>query len=169
MTSVLYDSEPLITMTRGKPLDVDTLGTSEFLNYKSDPLDRLQSLENYKIELIKRKIEGLLKLPEKWDGENSKPISLIAASTAEIITYIVSGDYSNLAQFFPTPNGGIQVEWFIDGNELEIEIDENGNATVVSVDDQGTKLLEHDFELRETDILRKIRQEVERLSRKLSK
>ena len=169
MTLALDNPGTAITMVQGKTLEPELSGAREFLLYKPDSYTHWSSSEEYKIDLINKQIRSLCELPEKWDGEYARPISEIAAKTAAMIAYVVSGDHADLAQFFPTPNGGIQVEWFVDGNELEIEIDENGNAYVTSVDNKGRILFEHEFRLREASILRKIEQEVERLSPKLLK
>lgn len=114
------------------------------------------------------KIEELKKLPDKWDGEHAKPVTLAATKNAIFIAYLVSGNYIKFAQFFPLPTGGVQIEWFINENELEIEIDENGTMFVVAVDNSDSTLFEHEFELSNIEIINKIRQEVKRLGQMLS-
>ncbi len=169
MTLALENLVLSTTMTQGKTLEPDTSGAREFLQYEPSSNTNLPLSEERKIELITRQITSLLELPEKWDGEKAQHVSEIAAQRAASITYLVSGDYADLAQFFPTPIGGIQVEWFVNGNELEIEIDNKGNAFVASVDEKGTTLFEQEFSLNDVTILKKIKQEIERLSLKLRK
>ncbi len=169
MTFALDISVPSITMVQGKTFEPDVSSWREFLWMVPNTFNRWLTSEEYKTDLIKRQINNLRELPEKWDGQYAQPVSVVAAQAAATITYLVSGDYAHLAQFFPLPNGGIQVEWFIDGNELEIEIDEMGSAYVTSVDNKGKLLFELEFTLIKTDVIKQIQREVDRLSSMLDK
>ncbi len=112
--------------------------------------------DNGKSDQIKSKIQNLYQLPEGWDGEYAKPVSREAASKAAYITYAIAKDYIELVQFFPLVAGGMQIELFVGGNQLEIEIDENGNAFVVFVDDSGDIKFEGEFQLRDLHMIGKI-------------
>ena len=117
-----------------------------------------------KFYFIDQKIKSLLELPKQWDGEHAERVTDIAAGTATLIAYFVSGCRVDLVQFFPTVTGGIQLDWFIDGNELEIEIDKDGNFLIVSVDKNGSKIYEQEFNSIDATVFYQIRQQVNRLS-----
>jgi hypothetical protein len=72
-----------------------------------------------------------------------------------------------VAQFFPLPDGGIQVEWYIEGNELEIEIDSEGHLYSLSSSADGILLFEEEFTLEDCEIINKLSQEVKRLTKLL--
>jgi hypothetical protein len=157
----------------------DSLGVEEFYNtsptyQRLRPSTILMTLNivnggfsmSSKANYISERINTLLKLPARWDGDQAKEISLKAAEIAATITYIVLGD-PMVAQFFPLPDGGIQAEWYIEGNELEIEIDSEGHLYSLSSSADGILLFEEEFTLEDCEIINKLSQEVKRLTKLL--
>lgn len=146
----------------------DLRSNGEFLLYGSNNKVLLPigypDRDEQKSEQIKSRITQLCSLPVGWDGEYAQPVSRKAGNKAAYVTYAVSKDYIDLVQFFPLPNGGIQIEFLVGGNELEIEIDENGNAFVVATDNSGYTKFEGEFELRDSNMLVKITEEVKNLA-----
>jgi hypothetical protein len=49
-------------------------------------------------------------------------------------------------QFFPLPNGGLQLEWHAGGEDIEIEVDPSGTAFVLATNATGEVLLEGDLD-----------------------
>jgi hypothetical protein len=51
-------------------------------------------------------------------------------ATAQVLVKLIDG-HSQVPQFFPLPDGGIQVEWY--GNdEIEIDVDGSGEAYAIA-------------------------------------
>ena len=74
-------------------------------------------------ETVDEKLLRLVELPPNWDGYHAKPITIEAVETAR---RMLSG-----APIVPLPGGGIQIEWHLDGHEVEITIAPNGKIEEV--------------------------------------
>ena len=64
-------------------------------------------------------IEGIQALPAGWDSYGGKAIDETAAQTAVALIAALSQS----PQIVPLGTGGIQIEWRLDGIEVEITID----------------------------------------------
>ena len=79
-------------------------------------------------------INRLLALPERWDGGHAAAISPRSAIISlHLVAYLVD-EAVPPPQVFPLPDGGVQLEWLIDGNGLEIEVTPAGVANALGVD-----------------------------------
>lgn len=87
-------------------------------------------------------ISNLLNLPPAWDGRRALPIADRAAKSVLRATLMVADDSSLTPQYFPLPNGGIQVEWQAAGAGLEIECDPEGDCHVLAVNHSNEVVLE---------------------------
>jgi len=67
------------------------------------------------LEILKQ----LRELPENWDSYGSPKITDAALASASVVL-------TRPGQAVPTSLGGVQVEWHIDGVDLEIEIGPSG-------------------------------------------
>lgn len=96
------------------------------------PFARDKLLENAQTIL------ALLELEPAWDGSRGKPLSVEAAGVAVQILIDVIPIERPSPQLVPLPSGGIQIEWHVAGNDLEIEIDAKGELHIlaVTVDDE---------------------------------
>lgn len=83
-----------------------------------------------------------------WDGRQAKPITQQAAYAAVgvVLTLMLDGQ-SEFPQFFPLPDGGIQVEWYAD-DQVEIAIDGRGEAHVLATAANGDVVAEGIFDPR---------------------
>lgn len=76
---------------------------------------------------LRSKVQELAKLPENWDGNNAKKISLSTTNfTLSLLDEIRIGSlnrigFVNKLEIFPTINGGYQFEIRVGFRELEIE------------------------------------------------
>lgn len=125
------------------------------------------SNENNSIAIanITSEINKLLKLAPGWDGMRAHEITVKAVSQAIFIIFILKiVDSLLIPQFFPLPDGGIQLEWHVDNSDLEIEIEADGNLYILGNDGQGKMTFDQDFSLSDTYILNKIADEIEHLS-----
>lgn len=68
---------------------------------------------------------SLLELGENWDSYGASPITPESVAGAERVANVV-GKWEPRA--VPTPNGGVQLEWTVDGVDLEIEIGPDGKT-----------------------------------------
>ena len=117
-----------------------------------------------KIDFIDQKIKSLLDLPQQWDGEHAERVTDAAGAVGVFVAFFLWGKYLDLAQFFPTATGGIQIEWFVNGNEVEIEIDKHGDVYCVSVDKTGSVVFDESINISDIMMLHKVKQEIERVA-----
>jgi hypothetical protein len=98
------------------------------------------------LEWVVQEFTRLRKLPLGWDGHRAKPITQEAIyGAAWVLNAILDGD-SQQPQIFPLPDGGVQVEWYADGDDIEVEIDRIGEAHVLAESARGETLAEGTFD-----------------------
>lgn len=90
-------------------------------------------------------LEQLLALDEGWDGGRAKRVSQVSAILALHLAGNLVSDLLLLPQVFPLPDGGVQLEWLIDGNGLEIEVSPNGEVSALGVDAEGSTEIDSGF------------------------
>lgn len=82
-------------------------------------------------------LRPLLQLDEGWDGAHARKVDQNAAVTSLWVIANLVSDIMVLPQVFPLPDGGIQLEWLIDGNGLEIDVAPAGEIGILGVDRDG--------------------------------
>jgi hypothetical protein len=97
------------------------------------------------LHLASRQLDRLLNLPEGWDGDHAKTVLPTTAILAMQVLGLVAGDVTPAPHVFPLPDGGIQLEWLINGNGLEIEISPNGEFGALGIDAGGLTQIDHEF------------------------
>lgn len=104
-----------------------------------------EALDAEAIAHIVDTVSDLRALPAKWDGHDAKRLTDAAViATITIATQLARKDLL-APQIFPLPDGGMQLEWHVFGNSLEIEIDGSGSPFGASVDAQGNLAWEKEF------------------------
>jgi hypothetical protein len=99
------------------------------------------------VSVVQQRLNGLLELRQGWNGTTSPAISVgAAASAAALALRILSDDVSVGPQFFPLPNGGVQFEWHIGEQSIEVEVDTDGSAFAVAEGTNGAMLIEEDVD-----------------------
>jgi hypothetical protein len=94
------------------------------------------------VEYVEAGLNGLLELRDGWDGRRARAITTAAAqSTVEVLAALMN-DASAPPQLFPLPDGGIQAEWHVGGNHIEVEIDGDGEAHILAQDIDGAYVAE---------------------------
>lgn len=69
---------------------------------------------------VERKINRLLQLASNWDGAGANPIDFESAMTALVFLLQNSLHDMPAPQVVPAANGGIQIEWHLQGSHLEL-------------------------------------------------
>jgi hypothetical protein len=103
------------------------------------------SRQNILLESALRRLILFRRLPPRWDGYRAKVITQEAVYSAAWILGAVLDDDSELPQFYPLPDGGIQIDWYAD-TQIEIEVDGAGEAHVLGVAANGDVLVEGPFD-----------------------
>ena len=83
------------------------------------------------LERVASELTRLGQLRPGWDGRHGKRVTQEAVyATARVMINLLDR-HSQVPQFFPLPDGGIQVEWYGD-DEIEINVDNSGEAYVIA-------------------------------------
>jgi len=124
-----------------------------------------QQLPQY-LKEIERKINRLLDLSAGWDGRRAAcTTSTALTATLQVLLQLTTPD-SLPVQLFPLPDGGIQIEWHISGNSLEIEVDGDGEAFVTAESSDGQIIAEGDLDSASTQgLMRNARKFLAHISR----
>lgn len=99
------------------------------VNQMADELGRLQALE------------------PGWDGRKARPITYAALRGMLDVLASLLDHGSQPPQIFPLPSGGIHIEWLAGGDEIEIDIDNRGCASVVAESATGDLIAEGQLDL----------------------
>jgi len=84
------------------------------------------------VQYVEAELNALCALPERWDGHHAQPISVSAIEGTIQVLGALMDRSSPPPQLFPLPDGGVQAEWHIDGNKIEIEVEGNGDAYLLA-------------------------------------
>jgi hypothetical protein len=151
MTAVASSPSPTVRS------DVDTTwGQSKSLSFHSygkapDEQGLIVDFDEYGdgrrlvLHLAARQLDRLINLPEGWDGGHAKPVLPTTAILAMQVLGLVTDDLTPAPHVFPLPDGGVQLEWLINGNGLEIEISPNGELGALGIDAGGLTQVDHEF------------------------
>lgn len=89
-------------------------------------------------------LNDLLDLPADWDGDGAEPVDITPARAAIDFLESIADSDTIAPQIFPLPSGGVQVEWLIAGNDLELEFAPDGHVHVRASDPDHKFVLERD-------------------------
>lgn len=77
------------------------------------------------IVYAQREMAKLTRLPRGWDGGNGIAVPTTVANLAlTLIKAVTQADGLATPQFSPLPDGGLNIVWLVDGDELTIAFDE---------------------------------------------
>lgn len=94
------------------------------------------------LDLVEGALNQLVALPAGWDGRRAPPVSSAALESLVGLLSLLMGDRTPAPQLFPLPDGGVQAEWHVGGNSIEVEIDGEGEAHVLADRASGENLAE---------------------------
>lgn len=82
-------------------------------------------------------LHDLSRLSDNWDGFGSPPLTPVALASAAKLLRTVALEAVPPPYIGPVTGGGIQIEWYTPGRELEVEILPDGSVEYVTVDETG--------------------------------
>lgn len=103
------------------------------------------------VQYIESKLNELLKLRDGWDGRRARAVTVSAAEATVRLLAALMDESTAPAQFFPLPDGGLQVEWHVGGNSVEVEVDAQGEPHLLASTSDGTTIVEGVIALGEPD------------------
>lgn len=86
---------------------------------------------------LNQELNRLFALPAGWDGPSAEEVTVEAVREAASVLAAVASEAVSAPQFFPLRDGGIQAEWHIGGNDIEIEVNGAGEAYVFAARSDG--------------------------------
>lgn len=76
------------------------------------------------VNYAQRELAALQRLPFGWDGANGLPLrSKFASAALMLVTALTFRDALATPQFSPLPDGGVNIIWLVDGDDLSITLD----------------------------------------------
>jgi hypothetical protein len=94
------------------------------------------------VQYVEAELNVLCALREGWDGHRAQPITINAIEGTVQVLGALMDQTSPPPQLFPLPDGGIQAEWHVAGNRIEIEIEGTGDAYLLADRSDGSTVAE---------------------------
>jgi hypothetical protein len=113
---------------------------------------------------VQNEVNAMLALGDGWDGHRAKPITEEAVGSTIGLVFALCDDLSLPPQFFPLPDGGVQIEWHVGGEAMEVEIDRSGDAHGLATDRAGAVIFDSSLEPTAIETLLPVQTIVRRLS-----
>ncbi len=117
----------------------------------------LRNLDRSQADLLAamNAVGDLAQLPQDWDSYGSRQIQTSAIRQALEILQMANLQHIPMPFVVPVPGGGVQLEWRLEGRELELEVQPDRTIAYLRVDendideegvvpkDQPSAILEH--------------------------
>lgn len=121
------------------------------------------------VRYLQEALNGLLALHAGWDGHHAKQIEPDAVvGVLSALKRLVQAA-SARPQFFPLADGGIQAEWLIGGDSIEVEISPDGTASVLATTAAGVTVTDGPLDAAHPEIASETRAFLSKLSARLNK
>jgi hypothetical protein len=121
------------------------------------------------VAYVEAGLNSLLELRDGWDGRRARAITIPAVQSTVQVLAALMNEASAPPQFFPLPDGGIQVEWHVGGNDIEVEIDSGGEAHVIAQTSDGADVTEGIATPDRPEVLSSAREFLQLLSARLAR
>lgn len=102
---------------------------------------------------VRRKITRLLVMPFGWDGFRATSISPIAGMVANGVLDLLVSDGAPTPQIAPLADGGLEIEWLVDGTAVQVQVSADGEVLVLVEAPNGRELLDGSFRYWNTDYM----------------
>lgn len=97
---------------------------------------------NALISLLAQQLTRLRLLRAGWDGESARPVTDEAIYGAGWLLDRILDTESEPPQIFPLTDGGVQIEWYAAGDEIDIDVDSRGMVHVLATKSSGEVVIE---------------------------
>lgn len=97
------------------------------------------------------RLNSLLDLRDGWDGHRAHAVTIPATEATVRVLASLMDETSAPPQLFPLPDGGLQIEWHVGGNSIEVEIDAGGEPCVLARTHDGATVADGVIALGEPD------------------
>jgi hypothetical protein len=97
---------------------------------------------NALIDLVAQQLQRLRLLSAGWDGGSAQPITGAAIYGAAGLLARLLDAASEPPQIFPLTDGGVQIEWYAAGDEIDIDVDSQGTVHVLATAPNGETVIE---------------------------
>jgi hypothetical protein len=97
---------------------------------------------NALIDVVAQQLRRLRLLRPGWDGASAQPITPEAIFGAGGLLGRILDAESEPPQIFPLTDGGVQIEWYAAGDEIDIDIDSHGTVHVLATAPNGETVIE---------------------------
>lgn len=124
------------TIESTPPPELPEVEDAKIFYLRSRHLSRTSRALDHLSNALAKELRRLIALPVGWDGEHARPITPQALYGALRVLAAVLNEESEPPQFFPLPDGGIQMAWYAH-DQAEIEIDRAGEAYAVTTNTTG--------------------------------
>jgi len=133
LTGVDYFTQA--TVATSAPLSGASLAVSDFISRepKRQPMrvrlpDHLDLAARRALMHAIQQLARLRQLDKGWDGAKAEPLTDDACDTAIRLLTALAMPAPPTAQLVPLEDGGLQLEWHVEGNDVELEIDAQGEV-----------------------------------------
>lgn len=94
------------------------------------------------IDLVAQQLRRLRLLRAGWDGGSARPVTDEAIyGAAGLLDRILDAE-SEPPQIFPLTDGGVQIEWYAVGDEIDIDVDSRGTVHILATTPNGETVIE---------------------------
>lgn len=97
---------------------------------------------NALIDVVAQQLRELRLLRPGWDGESARSVTDEAIFGAAGLLGRILDAESEPPQIFPLTDGGVQIEWYAAGDEIDIDVDSHGTAHVLATTPNGETVIE---------------------------
>jgi hypothetical protein len=97
---------------------------------------------NALINLLTQQLRRLRLLRAGWDGGSARPVTDEAIYGAAGLLDRILDTESEPPQIFPLTDGGVQIEWYAAGDEIDIDVDSRGIVHVLATKPNGEIVIE---------------------------
>lgn len=104
------------------------------------------------LDWLEGSLNQLRALPPGWDGHRAPPITDEAVVAIVVVLQTLLNQGSVPPQLVPLPDGGVQADWLVAGNTLEIEAAGDGDVYLFAADADGTVVIEGPGDERTVDL-----------------
>lgn len=132
-------------MPRHREAEPEVLGTPQPGRGRITLFVEAANLPGWFDEYLNSELNRLFALPPQWDDMSADEITIDAVQTLVAVLIRIANEGSPAPQLFPLLDGGIQAEWHVGGNDIEVEVNGRGEAYVLATRADDETVAEGEF------------------------